>query len=233
MRIAFLEDDRDQADVIRVWVEDAGHEVLWFARGSDLINAIRSDRFDMVLLDWQVPEMDGYSVLRWIRQNVDSKLPVIFLTQRDAEEDVVKALESGADDYLTKPLSPPVTLARIDAVARRSGIDVSETPARQRIGGLEYDTDRESMTLDGERVPLTRREFSLAVYLLRSLGRIIPREVLLKEIWGLNARVVTRTLDTHISRLRKKLHLTEEAGWSLKSIYHHGYRLERLDGNSE
>ncbi len=233
MRIAYLEDDQDQADVIRVWVEDAGHEVSWFERGSELINAIRSDRFDMVLLDWQVPEMDGYSVLRWIRQNVDDKLPVIFLTQRDAEEDVVKALESGADDYLTKPLSPPVTLARIDAVARRSGIELTDSPSHQSIGPIEFNTDREQMLLNGERVSLTRREFSLAVYLLRSLGRIIPREVLLKEIWGLNARVVTRTLDTHISRLRKKLKLTEDAGWSLKSIYHHGYRLERLDHDAD
>ncbi|MDJ0652771.1 MAG: response regulator transcription factor [Xanthomonadales bacterium] len=232
MHIAFLEDDHDQAEVVKVWIEDAGHDVAWFDRGSDMINAIRSDRFDMVLLDWQVPELDGFSVLRWIRQNVDEQLPVIFLTQRDAEEDVVKALESGADDYLTKPLSPPITLARIEAVARRSGIESGAPDTHNTIGPIEYDTDRESMTLNGELVSLTRREFALAVYLMRNLGRIIPREVLLKEIWGLNAQVVTRTLDTHISRLRKKLQLNEEAGWSLKSIYHHGYRLERLDAES-
>ncbi|MEM6572774.1 MAG: response regulator transcription factor [Pseudomonadota bacterium] len=229
MKIAFLEDDHDQAEVVKIWMEDAGHEVDWHARGSDLINAVRSDRFDMVLLDWQVPELDGYSVLRWIRQNIDSKLPVIFLTARDADEDIVKALESGADDYLTKPLSQPVTLARIDAVARRSGIDSPDNDARKEVGPISYDTDREVMTLNGEPVSLTRREFALAVYLIRNLGRIIPREVLLKEIWGLNAQVVTRTLDTHISRLRKKLSLTEDSGWSLKSIYHHGYRLERLE----
>ena len=133
------------------------------------------------------------------------------------------------DSYLTKPLSQPVTIARIDAVARRSGIDSPDNDTRKEIGPIAYDTDREVMTVNGDEVSLTRREFALAVYLIRNLGRIIPREVLLKEIWGLNAQVVTRTLDTHISRLRKKLNLTEESGWSLKSIYHHGYRLERLE----
>lgn len=232
MKIALLEDDREQAEVVKIWMEDAGHEVDWHERGSDLINAVRTDRFDMVLLDWQVPDLDGYSVLRWIRQNIDDRLPVIFLTARDDEQDIVKALESGADDYLTKPLSQPVTLARLDAVARRSGIESKDTETVNEIGPIAYDTDREVMTLNGEPVSLTRREFALAVYLMRNLGRIIPREVLLREIWGLNAQVVTRTLDTHISRLRKKLALNEDGGWTLKSIYHHGYRLERIEDDA-
>ncbi len=228
MRILFLEDDPDQADVIKVWLEDAGHTVKWLAHGQELIRTVKSEEYDMILLDWEVPDLDGYSVLRWLRSNLGPKTPVIFLTARDAAEDIVMALESGADDYLIKPLDNAILKARIDTVARRASSN-APTANKLVVGNIELDRQMNSLRLDGEEVELTRREFELSARLIENLGRILPRDLLLKEIWGLNESVVTRTLDTHVSRLRKKLRFNKDHGWRLKSIYHHGYRLERLD----
>ncbi len=232
VRIAYLEDDADQSDVVATWLADAGWQVDTFDRGQKLVNAVKLERYDMVLLDWGVPDLDGLSVLKWARQNIDTSTPILFLTARDAEEDVVRALEAGADDYVAKPLSPALTLARINALARRSGI-IREAQNQRRIGPIAFDKTRELITLDDEPVKMTHREFELAVYLLENVGRLLPRAAILKEIWGLNEQVVTRTLDTHISRIKKKLNLKPAAGWSLRSVYHHGYRLERLDASSE
>lgn len=231
MRILFLEDDHDQAEVVKIWLTDAGHEVTWLDNGQELIRTVKSEQFDMILLDWEVPDLDGYSVLRWLRTNIGQKIPVIFLTARDAAEDIVMALESGADDYLIKPLDNTILQARLEAVARRVNPNLS-SGNKLTVGNIELDRQMNSLSLDGEEVELTRREFELSARLIENLGRILPRDLLLKEIWGLNESVVTRTLDTHISRLRKKLKLSKDFGWRLKSIYHHGYRLERLDHNS-
>lgn len=232
LKIAYLEDDADQGDVVTAWLEDAGSTVEWFDRGQKLINAIKSTRFDMVLLDWGVPDLDGLSVLKWVRQNVDTTTPVVFLTARDTEQDVVTALDAGADDFLAKPLNPAVTIARIRALARRAGLDTKDRNRRE-FGPIAFDRNSEVITLNDEPVKMTHREFELAVYLLENIGRLLPRSALLKEIWGLNAQVVTRTLDTHISRIKKKLQLKPEHGWSLRSVYHHGYRLERLEQSTE
>ena len=231
MRIAYLEDDVDQSDMVTTWLNDAGWDVDCFNRGQKLVNSIKSERYDMVLLDWGIPDLDGLSVLKWARQNIDGSTPVIFLTARDAEDDVVQALAAGADDYMAKPLSPGLTVARINALARRSGLIRSEASQR-RIGPIAFDKAREVITLDDEPVKMTHREFELAVYLLENVGRLLPRAAILKEIWGLNEQVVTRTLDTHISRIKKKLNLKPAHGWSLRSVYHHGYRLERLEAPS-
>ncbi len=229
MHIGVLEDDIDQANLIGHWLSTRGHETTRYEKGQDLIAAVRSEQFDMLILDWELPDIDGLSVLKWLRRHLDREMAIIFMTARDDEQDVVAALSAGADEYLTKPLSEAETLARIEAVARRSKAERTTKPSEQKVGPLEYNIASQQIKLNDEVVPLTRREFELTVMLLQNLGRLVPRDVILKEIWGLNANVVTRTVDTHISRIRKKLNLTPKEGWLLKGVYHHGYRLERLD----
>ena len=229
MRIAYLEDDADQAEVITLWLGDAGHAVEWFDLAGPFRDAIGGSDAELMLLDWELPDGDGLELLRWLRSERRDTRPAIFLTARDAEEDVVNALQAGADDYLVKPLSREVTLARLDAVRRRTLAD--DVPAD--LGNVQVDRERERIHVDGEPVVLTRREYQLAVYLFDRLGEVLPRKRLLEDLWGLNENVVTRTLDTHMSRIKKKLRLQPDFGWSLKSIYHHGYRLVRTDSAKE
>lgn len=227
MRIALLEDDSDQAQIMRLWLQDTDVELVIFSTGAALVRALKGEIFDMVLLDWCVPDMDGMEVLNWIRRQLGWNLPVIFTTGRDEEESIVEALNNGADDYLVKPLSRSVLTARIQAIARRTGL--KEPPADLLVvGDYQFDRKRRVCTLQGEEISLTAREFDLALYFFENLGRILSRETLLHQVWGATGQLQTRTVDTHVSRVRQKLQLRPENGWNLQAVYHYGYRLEHL-----
>jgi DNA-binding response OmpR family regulator len=152
---------------------------------------------------------------------------VFFITHRDDEADIVEALEKGADDYLVKPVSREVTLARVKALVRR------HTGHQEilKIGDLILDKEVKKVLLGGEPLEMTEKEFQLAWMLVSNVGRLLSRDHLLETIWGVGPDLITRTVDTHISRLRRKLKLTPENGWRLKAIYHQGYRLEQLSGD--
>jgi DNA-binding response OmpR family regulator len=166
-------------------------------------------------------------VLQWARQNLDWRIPVIFMTRKDSDEDVVYALEQGADDYVSKPVSKGVVMARVRAMERRV---FGEKTEKEIIKAGQFDIDPSAGTVvrDGEAVNLTDREVKLAILLFSNVGRLLSRDYLLENVWGINPDVVTRTVDTHVSRLRQKLELYPENGWQLKAVYQHGYRLEQV-----
>ncbi|HHC72852.1 MAG TPA: response regulator transcription factor [Thiotrichales bacterium] len=227
MRIALLEDDTTQAEVVSLYLESAGHQCFHFERGEALIRALATDSFDLLVLDWMLPDMDGDEVLRWVRDHLDWRIPVLFVTQKDEEEDIVRALEAGADDYMVKPLRMNELLARVKAVARRSQ---AAEPARRelRVDLFELDPVHRVIRRGGIPIELTRKEFDLAWFLFRNQGRIVSRAHLLEEVWGVRNDINTRTVDTHVSRIRNKLGLVPENGWQLVSVYQHGYRLDHL-----
>jgi len=150
----------------------------------------------------------------------------VFLTARDSEDDIVRALSNGGDDYLVKPPKQRELLARVAAVLRRHNVERGGADAFE-VGPYQVDAQRRRIAIDGREVDLTQREFDLASFLFRRYGRIVSRDALLKNVWNLSTAVSTRTVDTHISRLRKKLELGGEHGWRLAAIYQHGYRLEQ------
>jgi DNA-binding response OmpR family regulator len=225
-RIGLLEDDQDQAQLYEVWLGKAGYQTRAYHEAAEFRRRLAADPMDLLLLDWELPGTSGIEVLRWLRENGDPNLPVIFITVRDSEEDIVEALRHGADDYLIKPLRAGELLARISAVLRRAGIGSDEQAAPTQMGPYALDPERHRVLLNGQEVPLTQREYELAAYLFRRQGRIVSREALLEDVWKIHGDVVTRTVDTHISRLRRKLELGGEHGWRLTAIYQHGYRLE-------
>jgi DNA-binding response OmpR family regulator len=224
--IGILEDDSDQSALLQVWLEDAGYRTRVFASGPEFIRAVQKEGFDLMMLDWNLPGMSGLEVLQWVRHHIHDRVPVLFLTTRVEEQHIVAALEAGADDYVTKPARQQELLARIRALARRSGL---AGPERVSIDMHGYHLDRKtnSLSMNGVGVTLTRREFELAWMLFDNLDKILSREYLLRNIWNVGAAVQSRTVDTHISRLRSKLNLRPENGWRLSSVYHYGYRLER------
>jgi DNA-binding response OmpR family regulator len=182
-----------------------------------------------MLLDWELPDRSGIDLLRWLRSQEipELQLPVMFLTRRDNEEDIVTALKTGADDYLVKPARKMELLARIEAISRRM-IRNHGRPARYAIGPFELDPHSRQLHKDGQPLTLTQKEFSLAQYLLSNLGQLVTRQELLEKVWQQSASINTRTVDTHISRLRRKLELVPEQGWHLTAVYQYGYRLDWL-----
>jgi DNA-binding response OmpR family regulator len=228
MRIALLEDEQDQADLVCAWLKAAGHSCHVFSLGKDLVRAVQRETFDLILLDWGVPGMSGAEVLTWIRANVAEPVPVLFVTARQREEDIVHALSSGADDYMIKPLGKLELLARVDALGRRARPSLPAEDAVLEYGRLSVDCRNRRVKLDGEEVAMTQKDYELALFLLRNLGRLLSRGYILEAVWGQAVEINTRTVDTHVSRIRGKLQLTPENGWRLSAVYQHGYRLERL-----
>jgi DNA-binding response OmpR family regulator len=228
IRIGILEDDPDQSALLALWLGDAGYATDVHDSGPEFVRAFKSRGFDLLLLDWNLPEMSGLEVLEWVRANDHSNTPVIFLTTRTEEDSIVQALAAGADDYVAKPASYRELLARVAALARRSGLADEQADVLE-VEEFVLDRKTGKVSKDTELVPLTRREFDLAWFLFNNLDKILSREHLLRHIWNMSAAVNTRTVDTHVSRLRGKLGLRPENGWQLSSVYHYGYRLERLN----
>lgn len=224
MRIALLEDDPDQAALVKLWLGAAGHSLSHYSLAEDFLRATRHDSFDLYILDWLLPRSSGIGVLKRLRARDIKGPPVLFMTVRDEETCIVEALEAGADDYMIKPVRRAETLARVTALARRHF-----GPSAELIEAAPYlfDLEQHRVEMDGRAIDLTEREFDLALFFFRRVGEIVSRQHLLESIWGLgHAAMRTRTVDTHISRLRQKLNFGEANTWKLTSIYQHGYRLE-------
>ena len=208
MRIALLEDDKDQADLVSAWLKAAGHNCHVYMLGKDLVREARRETFDLFLLDWEVPQMSGEEVLLWIRANIVEPVPVLFVTARQREEDIVHALSSGADDYMIKPLGKLELLARIDALARRARTSQRSDEGVLEYGRLSVDCRVRQVRLDGEAVAMTQKDYELALFLLRNIGRLLSRGHILEAVWGQSIETNTRTIDTHVSHIRGKLKLT-------------------------
>ncbi|MCX7552875.1 response regulator transcription factor [Marinicella sp. S1101] len=222
MKIFILEDDVDQAELISHWLQEKNHECQSFTNGRDFIAKVPYEQPDLLVLDWNLPGISGLEVLNWVRSSEYSDLPVIFVTTRNHEDDLVRALDQGADDYLVKPIKQSELIARSHALYRR------HNQAQNKLVSIEpftFNHKEGTISFNGNEVKLTAKEFQLANYFFSNQDRLISRDYLLETIWTKSASITTRTVDTHISRLRKKLALDGSTGWKLVSVYHKGYRL--------
>lgn len=224
LRVAVLEDDPDQLALERRWLEAAGHACHGFARSAELTKAIGRETFDVIVLDWMVPDMSGEVVLQWIRQTLPDRIPVMFATARDEESEIVEILKLGADDYLVKPLRHGEFIARIEALDRRFAARAGT--GSLRVGPYRIDPATRTVTLRGRPVEMTPRMFEIARILFEKRDALVSRGHLYEQVWGRPLESATRTVDTHVSRLRRALELDGRHGWRLSSIYQHGYRLE-------
>ncbi|MDH4274586.1 MAG: response regulator transcription factor [Gammaproteobacteria bacterium] len=225
-RIALLEDDLDQAALVNLWLTADGHQCQAYHSGADFIKALSRESFDMLIIDWVLPDLPGDKVLEWVRERVDWHIPVIFTTGRSDESDVVLALQKGADDYMIKPLRQAELIARIRALNRRSHALGTEPANVLDFPPYQFQPRQRLLTLNGTTVTLTQKQYDLALFLFNHVGRIMSRGHLLESVWGVTPDLNTRTVDIHISRLRKKLELDARHGWQLNTVYQHGYRLE-------
>jgi len=223
--IGVLEDDTDQSYLLSVILKAAGYGVYLFVSLADF-RARDADvaRCDLMILDWSLSDGTAFEVLKAAPHTSERKVPLIMLTARATEEDVARGMDAGADDYVTKPVRPAELTARIRAALRRfenASDELADCPP------YNFDAAREQISLLGVPVKLTAREFAIAIYLFKRQGQAVMRTAIQRDVLKLSPRVLTRSLDTHISRLRRKLHLNGEHGFELVSIYQTGYRLKR------
>ena len=224
--ILIVEDDNNIADLLRLYLEKEGYQATIAADGTQGIDLYRKLRPDLVLLDVMMPGVDGWGVLRAIRQ--DSQTPVIMLTAKGETTEKVSGLKQGADDYITKPFEMKEVLARIEAVLRRAAGDGDKgKPRRLVFDKLIIDLDSFELIVDGKRVETPPKEMELLYHLASTPNRVYTRNQLLDEVWGFDYFGDSRTVDVHVKRLREKLEGVSDQ-WSLKTVWGVGYKFEVL-----
>lgn len=216
-KILIVDDEARLRKLVRDFLTKAGHDVSEAANGEEAVDAFLSDKdIALILLDVMMPKMDGWEVLSTIRGY--SKLPVIMLTARSEERDELKGFNLGVDEYITKPFSPKVLVARVNALLRRISGD---SPDIISAGGIELNKTAHIVTVDGKNIDLSVKEFELLQYFLENQGIALSREVILNNVWNYNYYGDARTIDTHVKKLRAKI---GEKGSYIQTIWGMGYK---------
>jgi DNA-binding response OmpR family regulator len=225
-RVLVVDDEPAILELVSFNLKKEGYDVITAADGKSALEVFAAEKPDLVVLDLMIPEPDGYEVCKLIR--AQSAVPVIMLTARGEEQDRVRGLDLGADDYVVKPFSPRELLARVRAVLRRSPV-VQETD-RLVAGDLVIDSERHQVTIAGELVELTPKEFDLLKMLAENAGRALERDFLLEKVWGYAFAGATRTLDVHIRRLRQKIDDDPQNPRYIETVHGVGYRFREQGG---
>jgi DNA-binding response OmpR family regulator len=226
--VLVVEDDASIGRALTGALRAQGLEVLWATTGTDALELAAGARAQLVLLDLGLPDLDGVEVCRRIRRG-DAHVPIVILTARHSEVDVVLGLDAGADDYVTKPFRLAELLARVRAHLRRSSAVTSPTAPAVHVGDVELDRDARRVRVDGDEVELRAREFDLLAFLMDHAGVAVTRERIMSEVWDEHWFGPTKTLDMHISALRRKLGETvgdESARSRITTLRGVGYRFE-------
>lgn len=223
-KILIADDESKIRRLLSDFAKRSGHTTVEAATGREALDIFNSDpKIDLCLLDIMIPEIDGWELCRQIRNT--SSVPIILLTARSAEFDEITGFDAGADDYVTKPFSPTVLMKRIDAILKRSGATVTKQETDIiSLDGLVMNNEAHLVTINGEQIELTLKEYNILLKLISSHGRVYTREQLLDDIWGYDYVGEARNVDSHVARLRGKL-----AAWGaahLKTIYGICYKIE-------
>ena len=201
MRLLVVEEEKRMADLLRKGLHEEGYVVATAADGTSAVEMAQASQFELILLDVMLPGLDGFQVAQSLRR-AGNRVPILMLTARDSTPDIVQGLDLGADDYLTKPFSFEVLLARIRALLRRGP---ASHFVKLRVGDLELDPGSHEVTRGGHPLNLTRTEFNLLEHLMRNKGQVIPRDVLIEAVWGYDRNIEGNTLDAFIRLLRSKI----------------------------
>ncbi len=223
-KVLIVEDERDLAELLAYNLEKEGYQALVTGTGLEGLETARRELPDLILLDLMLPGMMGTEVCSSLRHSDKTRgIPVLMLTARGDEIDRVVGFEMGADDYIVKPFSMRELMLRIRAILRRSGQEPVNTERQITMGAIAIDCGSHRVTVAGDEIELTSTEYKLLLYLAEHSGRVMKRELLLQDVWGYNFVGDTRTVDTHVTRLRNKL---GDAGEMIKTVRGFGYKLE-------
>lgn len=216
--ILIVEDEKAMQDIIVDYMRKGGHTCFTAGDGIDALVMLKNHPMELMILDVMMPHLDGFSVCKMAREM--SNMPIIMLTAKSAEDDKLKGYDYGADDYMTKPFSPKVLLAKVNALLRRSSV---VSAGAVNAGKIMLQTAARKVYLDGQEITLTHKEYELLTFLMANPGQIFNREQLLNRIWGYDFEGTSRTVDTHIKTLRQKL---GDEGRHIVTLIRSGYKFE-------
>jgi len=218
------DDEENIRNLLKTYLEQAGFDVCVFPDGDSLFAEFQRRRCDFVVLDIMMPGTDGLEICKQIR--AISKVPIIILTAKESEVDYVMGLTLGGDDYIIKPFRPSMLVMRIKALLRRMEMEHNDTDETVAFGDISYSGNEHAVFCGGHNIGLTITEVALLRFMMKNASRAVPRDELLKEIWGISAEVETRVTDETIRRIRKKLKVAG-SGTSINAVWGYGYRLEQ------
>ncbi len=222
-KILVVDDEPDVTDLVAYHLKAKGFHVETLNDATASISKARAYTPDLVILDIMMPHLSGIQICRILRADPKlAKVPIIFLTAKAEPHDRIEGLESGADDYLSKPFSPKELVLRVESILRRVSAPKEPVSSRLRVGEIQLDSETHRVTVRGEPLELTATEFKLLRLMMERQGRVQTREHLLLNVWNYSTEIETRTVDTHVRRLREKL--GDEAGW-IETIRGVGYRI--------
>ena len=227
MRIAVLDNDIHQTELVCQVLTTAGHGCQHFSSSRELMSQARRDNFDMLIIHWQLADGGAADVVHWARDRFSPTFPILFITGRSNEDDIVAALAAGADDYIVKPLRRGELVARVQALLRRA-YPTQNAVEQIQFGAYVFQSRTGRVTMKGKPIEVTQKEFDLALLFFRNLGRPLSRAYILEAVWARDVQIPSRTMDTHVSRVRSKLQLRPEHGFRLAPVYSYGYRLEQM-----
>jgi len=222
-KILVIEDEKDIQELLQLYLKRDGYDVHIAKDGETGLRRASQERYDLILLDLMLPQLDGLEVCRTLRSRPQTAdIPIIMITAKAEESDRIVGLEIGADDYITKPFSPREVLARVKALFRRMEKPKTKE-VRHEYGGIALDHSRHEVTYKGKSHSLTTKEFNLLEYFLANKGRVLSRDILLNEIWGYDYFGTTRTVDVHVAHLRHKFKVLNKSLVAIKGL---GYKLQ-------
>ena len=219
LKVLVVDDEERMRKLISDFLKIKGYETVEAGDGEEAIDVFFADKeIALIILDVMMPKMDGWEVLKTVREH--SKVPVIMLTARTEEADELKGFEYGADEYISKPFSPKILVARVEAILRRSGVNQDEVV---RVGGIEVDKSAHSVKIDGKEIELSFKEYELLLYFIENKGIALSREKILNNVWNYDYFGDARTIDTHVKKLRAKM---GTKGDYIKTVWGMGYKFE-------
>ena len=218
--IYIADDEKNIRELVKCFLENQGYEVETFSNGDDLFKRYKEKNADMIILDVIMPGTDGVEICRQIRQIAN--VPIIILSAKDSEEDRIKGISVGGDDYLTKPFSPIELVARVQALFRRISMDKVEKVEKVTFGNIKIDVTKKQAYVDDEEIALTPLEFDFLKYLIQKNNQAISREELLKEVWKIAYDIDTRATDDTVKRLRRKI---ADRNVEIKTVWGYGFKM--------
>lgn len=219
LKVLVVDDEERMRKLISDFLKIKGYETVEAGDGEEAIDVFFADKeIALIILDVMMPKMDGWEVLKTVREH--SKVPVIMLTARTEETDELKGFEYGVDEYISKPFSPKILVARVEAILRRSGVNQDEVV---RVGGIEVDKSAHSVKIDGKEIELSFKEYELLLYFIENKGIALSREKILNNVWNYDYFGDARTIDTHVKKLRAKM---GTKGDYIKTVWGMGYKFE-------